>query len=252
MDGENILGWEIVKEDGTIMRFGNYNINNGTFTLTNNESGATRCMLGFNGLVKNVDPKYYDSLNYIPYQWDVSDIQQVNGKHTTILYQQKRVNLRLGVSASNKYYTRESHPWKILDNMGGEIEFILGTMDTTEYYGDSTTYMQYTFEEKYLDSLVFKRNGSIYQTINLQYKTFDYLNIGAKKRYLREIAVRDRHNKTMSINKYDYWGSIGVNSGAIKQVTSPNGKKVLYHYKTQPLKTNLIHWINFIRGKKGY
>ena len=42
----------------------------------------------------------------IPYQWDLSDVEDVNGNHTRAIYNSVLVSLRTGFVSSDKQYTR--------------------------------------------------------------------------------------------------------------------------------------------------
>jgi hypothetical protein len=235
-----ILGWEIIKEDGTIMRFGNYNKDTNQFILSPDEpTYATRCYLGFHGWVANPKVSSYGSATYIPYQWNLSDVQEIGDRRTTITYQQEQKRLVLSNDSTTMHYTRESYIHKIKDNMGGELEFVLGDKTADEYYADYPTYTQNLFDTKYLERIKLKRNDQVFKEIDLSYSTQDVLNIAAKKRYLTGIQIKDAQNNGLPMARFEYSGfggnPLGDNPGALRRITYPNGGKVEYTYKAQML-----------------
>ena len=244
-------GWTIVKEDGTIMRFGNYRQASGTFSVSLDSTYATRCYLGFSGVVENPPASLYSTATLIPYQWDLTEIRSIGGSRTSIMYQQITAPLSVGGSTSSLSYTRESHPWKITNNQGGEIEFVLGNLNADEYDGPSQTYMQNVYESKHLDTLAVKQNGQIVKRIVLRSVTSqDVLSIGAKKRYLASVHVYDRNSARMLISKYDYCGiggeAAGVNPGAVRRISYRTGGSTEYRYKSQPLMRDTLSVIRTI------
>lgn len=184
-----ITGWTITKEDGTILRFGNYYRASGgyNFSATLDSTFATRCFIGYNGLVSNPDANLYsNSLTEIPYQWDLSNIQDISGNVTSLTYTQTDVPLTSGSSSTAtyyKYYTRESHLYVINDNNGNTIVFNYAGMNFAgEYYSDYSSWTQNLFESQYLSYVQIQRNSQTYKQIvcsYLQSSTF-----GTTKRFL--------------------------------------------------------------------
>ncbi|MBU0476037.1 MAG: hypothetical protein KKF62_17965 [Bacteroidetes bacterium] len=234
-----IVGWEIIKEDGTIYRYGNYDKDSGStikFVKDYYPTYATRFMLGYNGVVTSPGTALFNSLEYVPYQWDISNVEDLNGNQTTITYQQENLNLSLGASTSSLAYTRQSFLHKINDNRGGEVEFVLGNMLSDEYYNYSQTYIQNRVESKYLDSIYIKGNDVIFKKIDFEYIPLDIKNIGIKKRYLTNITYMDNGGNSLPSYKFDYYTqSSDLNKGALKSLTDLNGGISTYTYKTQQL-----------------
>ncbi len=253
-----ILGWEIIKEDGTIMRFGNYNKDTNQFILSPDEpTYATRCYLGFHGWVANPQVSSYDNATYIPYQWNLSDVQEIGERRTTITYQQEQKQLVLQSNSTIKHYTRESYIHKIKDNMGGELEFVLGDKTADEYYADYPTYTQNLFDTQYLKCIKLKRNDQLFKEIDLSYSTQDILNIAAKKRYLIGIQIKDAQSNGLPMARFEYGGfggnPLGDNPGALRRITYPNGGKVEYTYKAQMLDNlNLKYQTTISRSERMY
>jgi YD repeat-containing protein len=235
-----VKGWTIVREDGTIMRFGNYDRDSADFVLSRYEpTYATRCYLGFGDWVSNPAPSRYSSAKYVPFQWDLSDVQDPAGKHTTIVYQQVQKRLRLGNDSTSKAYTRESHVLSIQDNSGGEAAFVLGDMNSCEYYSDYPTYTQNHYECKYLQEVLIKSNGQTFQRIVFGDTLRDVLNIGLKKRYVMSLQVHDASSGTLPPTGFEYVGHDGngtaTNPGALLGITHSTGGQVKYTYTAQRL-----------------
>ena len=92
VDGSgNITGWTIITENGTKLRFGNFN--GSGFVFDYGYHNATRFLLGWNGLVSSPSSTNYSSAQYISYQWDLCDIEDIYGNHTTINYQMEKDSL---------------------------------------------------------------------------------------------------------------------------------------------------------------
>jgi RHS repeat-associated protein len=229
-----IVGWEIKTEDGTIMRYGNYDKSSGSWIFPSyGPTYATRCAIGTSGVVENPRYQDYGSVELIPVQWDLSDIQDPGGKHTTIIYQQTQAPLSVNGSSTSVSYTVESHPYKIQDEQGGEIEFVLGTMNSDEYYAEMNTYFQNVYEMQFLDTLKIKRNMQVFQRINLKYSSQDILSKAAKKRYLSEIDIYDRSDNMMRYGSFDYWGNGSISPGALQRISYHAGGKQEFSYKSQ-------------------
>ncbi len=231
-----ITGWTVIKEDGTIMRFGNY----GSSTM------ATRFFLGINDLVADAVPSQYDSLMDIPYEWDLSNIQDVEGNQTTLIYSQVQCPLISGTSNSENYgweYTRESHLSKILNNKGQEVDFIYSPMSDSEYYNDFPPYAQNLVDTLYLDSVQIYgntlNNRQLYRQIVFSYNTADIENLGIVKRYLTGFTIQDAAGDTLPSYSFKYYGlngvSSGSNPGALRSVTSPEGGETVYSYSPKTL-----------------
>ncbi|MCL5020202.1 MAG: hypothetical protein M1339_00755, partial [Bacteroidetes bacterium] len=240
MNGDIIAGWIVTKPDGTILRFGNYT---GTQWDTNNDPPyATRFFLGINGLVANPDPSLYGNLQYIPYQWDLSSVQNLKGNVTSLSYQQVNFPLVADDTSSATYgwdYTRGSHLSEILDNKGQEVDFTYAPMTSTEYYDNFTSHDQNLVDTLYLDSIKIKGDDQLYKQIIFSDNTSDILNLGIVKRYLTELTIEDGSGNPLPSYNFTYYGVDGVtagyNPGALQSATDMNGGKVTYTYKPQSL-----------------
>ena len=239
-----IAGWEITKEDGTICRFGSYDrtLSPAQFSLTGS-SGATRCQIGRDGLVPIISPSaYHDShLSLVPYQWDLSEVQDIGGSLTSLTYQKTEVRLAIpasgGITADSTdlTYTRESHPQTITDNRGTEIRFVQKQMNSNEYFAHSETFNQLLFENKYLDSIYVRRNGQVISIFGFGYQPSDSLGFGITKRYMTRIASFDGSGHSLPPYVFDYYKTSAqnpINPGAIRGVLDPEGGRVIYTYKT--------------------
>ncbi|MCL5020614.1 MAG: hypothetical protein M1339_02905, partial [Bacteroidetes bacterium] len=241
MDGNTIIGWEVTKSDGTILRFGNYDKSSGQFLLSYGTTNATRFFLGVNGLVANPDPSLYGGLSYIPYQWDLSNIQDVEGNQTTLLYQQ--IDIPLVCNGSNSAsvgsgweYTRESHLSEILDNKGQEVHLTYAAMPSDEYFDDFASWDQHLANTLSLDSIDFVGdNGTLYKKIAFSYDSTVILQPGITKSFLDGFQIEDANSNPLPSYSFQYCGASSINPGAISSVTEPDGGTVTYAYQTQSL-----------------
>jgi YD repeat-containing protein len=235
-----IRGWTVIKDDGTIYRFGNYNKSTGQFVLDTGITNATRFMLGLNGLVSNPSYTSYASMQYIPYQWDLSDIQDIYGNHTTICYQQEKDMLKYSGSSTSLLYTRTSYPASITDRTGQTVQFILKDISSSEYenpYETPTTKScQFFYQTKCLDSVKIKSTtGKILKTIKFNYVTSDKMSVGQTKRYLDYVLEADQNGATVPKTSFDYFNSGDKNPGALKRIVRPEGGSVNFAYSFQAL-----------------
>ena len=237
-----VQGWVIIKDDGTICRFGNYDRTAGAFTLCpDGPTFATRCYLGFDNhrLVMNPPQGSFSNSQYIAYGWDLSDVQALSGSHTTILYQQDTLTLKMldNTALTSLSYTRESHPWKIQDDEGGELEFVQGTLTSDLFDGAYPPFTQNIFEQRYLQKLLLKRNGQTFRQVVLGYANQDLLGYGLPKWYLTSVQEQDGPgSNSLPCTNFSYSsGSNAANPGALEQITYPTGGRVRYGYKAQQL-----------------
>lgn len=239
--GGVILGWIVTKDDGTILRFGDYDKSTGQFLESYSPTYATRYYVGMDGLVANPPPGQYDSLQTIPFQWDLSNIQDVKGNQTTLVYQQVLTPLVTpGNGTSTVKYTRDSHLSQILDNKGQAANFYYATMNSNEYYNAFAPFEQNLLDSLYLDSVTVSGNGNVYRKIVFQYQSnSDILGLGIHKRYLTGISIQDGQGNALPSYTFAYCGlngvQIGVNPGVLASVSDPDGGNVSYAYKTQAL-----------------
>jgi len=180
----NIIGWTIIREDGTTYRYGNYDKNSGNFNLNFSGTYATRLSLCWGNLITNPVATSLSSGTLVAYQWDLSDIQDIVGKHTTIEYQQEEDFLSI-LSYQSLHYTRASYPYRIIDHTGRSVQFVLGALPSNEYPVPPDQRIQRFFQSKFLDEIWVKdKSGVVTQKYDLDYIVADVLSLGRNKRYL--------------------------------------------------------------------
>ncbi|MBV6419610.1 MAG: hypothetical protein DAHOPDDO_00833 [Ignavibacteriaceae bacterium] len=234
VDGNgNLIGWTIILDDGTKMRFGNYDKNTSTFSLGFTPTAATRLMLAWGNLIVSPSSSAYSSGTYVAFQWDLSDIQDIYGNHTTIIYQQEYDNLELSPNISPDF-TRASYPHKIIDQTGKSVEFFLRNLTPSEYV-DPDNIVQRQFQTKFLDKIVIKSSSDeLITELDLTYSIASLLNLGHAKRYLTSITQKDNGGSPLPATEFEYYGvdgiTVGTNTGALKTIYYPSGGKVDYQY----------------------
>lgn len=237
VSNSNIVGWTIVHEDGTIQRYGNYDRTSSSYVLDYGVTNATRCMIGWGNYVElnNFAPDAAPP-SLLPYQWDLSDIQDVNGNHTTIHYQQ----VQGAISGTTLLYTKESYPLDITDRAGRKIEFtlystpLLGIEPSIVGYGQSkgeTRSLRYVLLKDSLGTLISGREFS-YDSMNVLYRT----SSNNKKLYLKKISELDASMTEVRRTDFEYAGVTAPldtgdhNPGALKKITLPEGGTIEYTY----------------------
>ncbi len=230
-----ITGWIVTKDDGTILRFGDYDGTNFDTNFTG-PTYATRYFLGENGLVSDGPLMGDASFEEIPYEWDLSNIQNIRGNTTTLTYQQITYSTGLA-SPTPPVYTRESHLYQISDNQGQQARFYYDTKTPYEYYDDYASYDQHLVDTKYLSSIQFFGNGTMYKQIELTSDTSSVEN-GIVKRYLTGFQIEDKSGASLPPYSFTYYGvgnSSRCNPGALESASDQDGGRILYTYKPQSL-----------------
>lgn len=241
LDSEgNIIGWTIVTDDGTTMRFGNYDkTGSGSFVFDTTLTKATRFLLGWGGVVCNPLNDLYYTGSFIAYQWDLSDIENITGHHTTITYQRIGECLTSNSVSTTLKYTQASYPYRITDRTGKYLEFVLGDLTTAEFITPPDKIIQRQYETKYLNKIVLHdQNDAILQQTILGYSILDIFNQSVSRRYLSSIITQDANGNPLPGTKFEYFstpGNLGANPGALKAITYPTGSKVEYTYASQSL-----------------
>jgi RHS repeat-associated protein len=236
-----IIGWTIITADGTILRYGNYDKDTG-FGYGMWGNLATRYALGVNNVVCNPNRNTSSSsITQIPYQWDISDVEDVIGNHTTINYQQITDN------TFNTNYTQSSYPLNITDTKGNKIQFTIASSGESHY--PIIGLSQYQYDNNYIQFIDTYFNDNVQHEYMLEYETKDIFGASGPvyRRYLTKITDEfqgddlkywgDPSGKIKWIN-FEYCDSYHqANPGALKKITYSEGKVVEYTY-TSPSVTN--------------
>lgn len=236
VDG-TVVGWTVILEDGTICRYGNYNIDNGTFSLDDLPTSATRCFVGCGGLVQTTLPAN-GTTSLIPYQWDLSDIQDVNGDHTTIKYQQFKSTL----SGSNLQFTLESYPKEIADRQKSTIQFELYPTPLLWIEPPVVGIGQFKSDSRSLQRIVVRdARSQVVSGYDFQFDSINVLSRSSqqnKKLFLRRVSELDNTLTALKSTLFDYAGvreelsaQTETNPGAMIRILLPEGGEITYRYQ---------------------
>jgi RHS repeat-associated protein len=248
VDGNgNLQGWTVTTDDGTTLRFGNYDVASSSFVFGYGYTNATRFFLGFGGIVTNPPKTSYSSAAHVPYQWDLSDIEDVNSKHITVSYQLETASLKTGTGSQDSTslrYTRASYPLRISDRTGMKIEFLLAALGSNEYYNPwastNSDPIQIQFQTRYLQSIrMLDRTGALISEMQVTQSPADIVSNGSTLRYLTSIRQFGKGGSALPSVDFEYCGLAGVplgsNPGAIKKITHSLGGSVTYTYGSQSI-----------------
>ncbi|MGB2867416.1 MAG: LamG-like jellyroll fold domain-containing protein, partial [Bacteroidota bacterium] len=244
VSGGNVVGWVVVADDGTTFRYGNYNKNSQSFVFDYGTTNATRFYLGWGNCVTNSTNVTYSSASLISYQWDISDIEDINHNHATISYQLETEYLYSYPYSTTLQYTRASFPFRIEDRTGRRVEFTLSDLSSSEYsdrnQSPGGTSVQSLYQTKYLDYVTIKSSsGATVQIFDLSYLPADASGLGYTKRYFTSLAAKDASVSSLPTTSFEYYGVGGVgqgeNKGALKSILYPDGGKVQYQYSYQAM-----------------
>jgi RHS repeat-associated protein len=258
IDNNNLVGWKITTDNGTIIRFGNYDKSSGAFLFNATLTKATRFLLGWDGIITNALNIYYSNAQLISYQWDVSDVEDIFHNHTTINYYQELDYIFSQFYSSTLQFTQASYPESIVDQFGNKVQFNLANLTVDEYPVNPGGVgvdrpIQVLYQTKYLQALYIKNeSGTTIQTIELDYETEDVLDIDCTKRYLTSILNKDINNVEQPKTIIEYFGVSEIlplnpivpevkNAttleffGALKSIEYPTGSKVEYEYTAQAI-----------------
>jgi YD repeat-containing protein len=230
----NVVGWTITLENGTIQRFGNYDDSTASFVLDSLPTHATRFFIAWGNLFSTTSPGGSPSL--VAYQWDLSDIQDVNGDHTTITYRQFKESL----AGTSLLYTRESYPKEIIDRAGRKVVFVLYDNPLLNLDPGLVGYGQTKTDTRTLKRfLVQDKLGGTISGCEFQYDTINVLDRAStsnKKTFLSKLIDLDAKLNAAKTTTFEYSGvstpldTGDHNPGALKRITLPEGGTVEYKY----------------------
>ncbi|MEZ5357211.1 MAG: RHS repeat-associated core domain-containing protein [Candidatus Zixiibacteriota bacterium] len=223
-DYQYIIGWIIIKENGIVYKYGDFDTD---FSVRN----ATWYQLHWgNHLAIGAS----DGDLLYPFRWDISKIE--NGNNKWVNYEYIQIDEKIQVFGNPTYltqnsYTQASYPHKISSSLGYSIEFIIADReDYQDYYGLA----QYEYyQTKRLSSLVsyYKDNPISYVNLNYDY-IGEGLNPNKKKLILTEISTCDSSNsRCLPPTMFSYYtDKSSLYYGSIEKITSPQGgvKKIIY------------------------
>jgi YD repeat-containing protein len=228
-----LVGWTIILEDGTIQRFGNPS--GATVSGGDVSPYATRFLVGWGNLISRTSPNY-GTPSLIPYQWDLSDIEDVNGDHVSVTYAHMEGTLAGGELS----YTKESYPAQIKDRSDRVIEFQLYDNALVSIEPGLVGDGQVKTETRTLRRVLLKDNANV--TIRGYELCFETKNVLArsleenKKTYLSGLVELDREMQPAKSTLFEYAGvtselaSTDFNPGALTKITMPEGGTIEYTY----------------------
>jgi len=115
INGDGVFdGWIVTGIDGKKMKYGNLNLSG--------DRKATRWTFSWGNYVgtgTSGTPTHY------PYQWDLSEIQDIAGNAIQFYYQPETEYFKVGPWTSPFAFTKASYPLKIVSPEGKRVEFVL-------------------------------------------------------------------------------------------------------------------------------
>lgn len=199
MSGDYVTGITITKDDGSKLKFGDFQTGIGT-------KQANRCTYAWSGRVTDFSSD--SNATQICYEWDLS---QAIDPYGVILYNcyytQEQVALSVGSNGANLSYTRSSYIDHITDSLKGQtIRFIRAARDTNEYQNATTSdYKLSYYETKYLDSIKVFPTQTSTQCIKGIDLSYQLVGSGTKeKRLLTSVTVLDGNSNALPTFNFSY------------------------------------------------
>ncbi len=277
-DAEFIIGWTLTSIDGKKYRYGDYNSTSSNFEWTGAGLGsqqATRYEFCWpNTEVQHVGNGFAGVPKLYPYQWDLSEIADVNGNTIKYNYNQKTEGvLSYGGWKSyqaghppyneNLNYTKASYISTITNPEGEKIEFYRTPKDDDEWYdrydygddpGEEPDAFIEKFEQDLLDYiLVYNSKSEIIRKFDFNYTKLNPLALESDpedrkqhftKSLLKEIREENGASPTsklISKSTFTYHEDItkfnasDYHYGAIKTYKPSSGAEIEYKYKKQSI-----------------
>jgi hypothetical protein len=243
---QNIIGWVIRKDDGTIYRFGNVNQSSDfifDYDETNNDpeqTNGTRFFLGMSGRVSSIPEELFGQEELIAYQWDLSDIEDTFGNHTKI-YHYLELRKMYGNGSTTLHYTHASYPREIVDHTGRKVRFIIYLLagGNGPDYNAPLNHQQRLFQMSRLSEIQIYNGNTFSQSYELEPEYADVHDIFdiQRKHYLKSITQKDPldNDNQLPATTFTYWGIGAANPGALKKITYPAGGTIEYSYQSLPL-----------------
>ncbi|MCP4580519.1 MAG: hypothetical protein GY839_02795 [candidate division Zixibacteria bacterium] len=238
-----VIGWEITREDGSVLLFGDY-IDPNIPSTEGLNFDATRVSLGLGNSILTIKGGVYhpsiSEVRHVAYQWDLKTVKSVNRlNNITICYEQQTKSGYY--DTEDRYFTRCSHPDTIIDAIGRTVVFYTDSRQPGEYYNKMPHSNFARHDSVYLDSVVmFGCDGDWLGKYDFSY-TFSNVDDDYPydlKRYLTEISYYAYNDSTIPSMKFDYYlnpGGATPYFGALKSIRYPGGSKVEYGYEQETL-----------------
>lgn len=214
--GNTVVGGvTIVKEDGSQLRFGDFQAGIGP-------KEANRCEYYWGPTVANFSAS--SNNNQICYRWDLSQVVDSHGIVVSdIYYDQEQVTVN-GVA-----YTQGSYPSYILnDRTGQKISFVLGDRNANEYQivDSSPSHIQF-YQTKYISQIqVYASSQASSPFLKFTLDTSMVFNGTKTKRLLKSITEFDANGNSLPSLDFSYDAS---DSYILDSVEEPAGGFVKIH-----------------------
>lgn len=190
--GDLVYGWTLTDESGNKYKYGDFN---DAALKANNLNWNTLCWLanGYVGTGFTGEPTYF------PYQWDLSEMSDLEGNWIRFKYEKMNGNVSYSTwNPTNKFYTKESYVKEITTNNGTAVQFVIDSKSGDEYYvpytgvADGAETNQPCYETKYLKEIVVTNTFSSLAYLSKIYLEYDFLNSGDfMKRLLTRITTEN-------------------------------------------------------------
>jgi len=209
----DIIGWEVLKEDGTKFVYGDFQLGFGA-------KKANRNYLCWGNWIGNGDTTGF---SHTAYRWDLSAIVNIYGDTVqSIFYQQEQEGLGIGL---DEKYTKASYPQRVLNPRTGiELLFELGDRNILEwkdnYPFNETNGKEVAtgdgfvenYETQYISKINKINNAQLIKTYKFEYDSVEagFTGENRYKRFLIGIKEFNALEEPLPGHKFEY---IGINDG---------------------------------------
>jgi hypothetical protein len=210
--------WEITREDGSRVIYGDANSNRNT----------VQWIIKWGNWIGS--SSYAGSQQRQGIVWDISEVKNLWGDKVWYSYALQENAVGYGGTP----HTEASYLTRINDSWGREVELSYQTKLADEFMEPHTEQVepdayQERYERKYLDKIYVRSDGNNFFTIDLKYVTNLLGNGNLTKRLLKSVTKTVPTGSSLPATQFDYLTS-GVMKGALYRVSNGVGGFVSFDY----------------------